>query len=155
MLRGVRSLVTSGLRRQQQQQAVSSSSSSSFLHQQQQRQRQQQSFSSAAFPVPPLRLTDAERQLALTALPTWQVQATRDAIEKKYEFEDFNAAFGFMTRVALLAEQRGHHPEWFNVYNRVEVVLSTHDCQGLSRNDIEMATAMDGYAAAAAATATK
>ncbi|RCH81279.1 putative pterin-4-alpha-carbinolamine dehydratase, partial [Rhizopus stolonifer] len=63
----------------------------------------------------------------------------RDAIIKKYAFQDFNEAFGFMTRVALKADKMDHHPEWFNVYNRVEVTLSTHDCQGLSTRDIELA----------------
>lgn len=67
----------------------------------------------------------------------------RDAIKKTFEFSDFNAAFGFMTRVALKADQMNHHPEWFNVYNRVEVVMTTHDVDGLSKKDIEMANFMD------------
>ena len=68
----------------------------------------------------------------------------RDAIRKDFQFADFNEAFGFMARVALKADQMCHHPEWFNVYNRVEVTLSTHDCQGLSMNDVNLANFMDG-----------
>ena len=67
----------------------------------------------------------------------------RDAIFKEYVFKNFNQAFGFMTRVALMAEKMDHHPEWFNVYNKVQVTLTTHDCGGLSRNDIKMAKFME------------
>ncbi len=67
----------------------------------------------------------------------------RDAIERTYKFKDFNEAFGFMSRVAMYAEKHSHHPEWFNVYNTVRVTMSTHDCGGLSLNDIEMAKFMD------------
>ena len=67
----------------------------------------------------------------------------RDAIKKKFEFGDFNQAFGFMTRVAIKADKMDHHPEWFNVYNRVEVTLSTHDCGGLSSNDVQLANFME------------
>lgn len=70
----------------------------------------------------------------------------RDAIQKKYQFNDFNQAFGFMTRVAIKADKMDHHPEWFNVYNRVEVTLSTHDCGGLSERDVKLATFMDSVA---------
>ena len=67
----------------------------------------------------------------------------RDAIKKSFTFTDFSEAFGFMSRVALRAEQMNHHPEWFNVYNRVEVTLSPHECQGLSEHDIKLASFMD------------
>ena len=67
----------------------------------------------------------------------------RDAIKKSFTFGDFNEAFGFMTRVALRAEQLNHHPEWFNVYNKVTITLSTHDCQGLSERDITLANFID------------
>ena len=70
----------------------------------------------------------------------------RDAIEKKFTFKDFNQAFGFMTRVALKADRMDHHPEWFNVYNRVEVTLSTHECQGLSDRDVTLATFIEQVA---------
>ncbi len=67
----------------------------------------------------------------------------RDAIAKKFSFKDFNEAFGFMTRVALKADKMDHHPEWFNVYNRVEITLSTHDCGGLSERDLKLANFID------------
>ena len=67
----------------------------------------------------------------------------RDAIKKTFTFSNFGEAWGFMSRVALRAEQLNHHPEWFNIYNRVEVTLSTHECQGLSQRDVTMATFMD------------
>jgi len=82
----------------------------------------------------------------LSEIPTWTEVESRDAIRKQFEFKDFNAAFGFMTRVALVAEQECHHPEWFNVYNKVDVVLTTHDAGGLSMNDIKMAQKMDEFA---------
>ena len=68
----------------------------------------------------------------------------RDAIKKVFMFKDFNEAFGFMTRVAIRADKMDHHPEWFNVYNKVEVTLSTHDCKGLSERDVKLAKFMDG-----------
>lgn len=81
---------------------------------------------------------------ALAQLNGWaKVAGGRDAIQKTYRFKDFNAAFGFMTRVALMAEKLDHHPEWFNVYNRVEVVLATHDVDGVSELDVRLATFMD------------
>jgi len=73
----------------------------------------------------------------------WKMTEGRDAIAKTFMFKDFNVAFGFMTRVALLAEKKDHHPEWFNVYNKVQVTLSTHDVGGLSMNDVNMARFMD------------
>jgi 4a-hydroxytetrahydrobiopterin dehydratase len=93
------------------------------------------------------KLDPAARKTALAALPKWSEVQGRDAITRKYEFKDFNAAFGFMTRAAMLADKMDHHPEWFNVYNKVEVTLSTHDAGGVTQNDIDMAKAMDGYAA--------
>jgi 4a-hydroxytetrahydrobiopterin dehydratase len=92
------------------------------------------------------KLSPAARKAALKTLPKWKTVKGRDAIARKFEFKDFNAAFGFMTRVALLADKMDHHPEWFNVYNKLEVTLSTHDAGGVTQNDIEMAKAMDGYA---------
>jgi 4a-hydroxytetrahydrobiopterin dehydratase len=86
------------------------------------------------------------RKTALAKLKGWSDVNGRDAITKTYVFADFNAAFGFMTRVALLAEKLDHHPEWFNVYKKVEVTLSTHDAGGLTERDIMLAEAMDKMA---------
>jgi 4a-hydroxytetrahydrobiopterin dehydratase len=83
---------------------------------------------------------------ALAQLTGWTAADGKDAIEKTFKFADFNAAFGFMTRVAIEADKRDHHPEWFNVYNRVEVTLTTHDCDGVSERDVHLATFMDGIA---------
>jgi 4a-hydroxytetrahydrobiopterin dehydratase len=86
---------------------------------------------------------------ALARLPTWTaLEGPRDAIVRTYRFADFNAAFGFMARVALRAEQLDHHPEWFNVYNRVEVTLATHDADGVTDLDVTLATFMDETASA-------
>lgn len=74
------------------------------------------------------------------------VDGGRDAIYKEFLFQDFNEAFGFMTRVALLADKMDHHPEWFNVYNKVQVTMSTHDCGGLSAKDVKVASFMEGLA---------
>lgn len=93
-------------------------------------------------PIP--KLTDAEQEAALAKLPGWNLRADGQAIERTFKFADFSEAFGFMTRVALLAEQADHHPEWFNVYNRVEIALTTHDAGGLSQRDIAMATEIGG-----------
>src|SRR6478735_2886527 len=87
------------------------------------------------------------RAAALKTLPDWRQAEGRDAIARTFRFKDFNTAFGFMTRVALQAEKMDHHPEWFNVYNRVEVTLATHDAGGVTEKDIDLAAAMDGYAA--------
>ena len=95
------------------------------------------------------KLEGAARDAAREVLDGWQPVAGRDAITKQFRFKDFNEAFGFMTRVALIAEKHDHHPEWFNVYNRVEVVLSTHDAGGLTQRDVALAQAMDVIAAAA------
>jgi 4a-hydroxytetrahydrobiopterin dehydratase len=89
------------------------------------------------------RLTDGLREESLAALPEWRWDAERDAILRKFEFRDFNQAFGFMARVALLAEKADHHPEWSNVWNKVEILLTTHDADGLSTRDIQMAQAID------------
>ena len=82
-------------------------------------------------------------QAALAQLSGWAAAEDRDAIRKSFRFDDFNAAFGFMGRVALLAEKMDHHPEWSNVYNRVEVLLTTHDAGGVTELDLTMARFMD------------
>lgn len=92
------------------------------------------------------KLDAAARAAALKDLPHWHDVGGRDAIARKFEFRDFNEAFGFMTRVALLAEKMDHHPEWFNVYRTVDVTLATHDAGGVTDNDIRMAKAMDEFA---------
>ena len=89
------------------------------------------------------RLTDADRAAALAALPAWTHEPQRDALIRQFKFADFSAAFAFMTRVALRAEQADHHPEWSNVYNRVDILLTTHDADGLSQRDVDMAAAID------------
>jgi 4a-hydroxytetrahydrobiopterin dehydratase len=89
------------------------------------------------------QLTEEERATWLSALPEWSLARGGAAIERKLVFADFSEAFAFMTRVALLAEQHDHHPEWFNVYNRVEITLTTHDAGGLSSRDVEMAQSID------------
>jgi len=83
---------------------------------------------------------------ALAQLSGWQALGGRDAIAKRFTFADFNAAFGFMTRVALKADQMDHHPEWTNVYSRVDVVLTTHDANGVTDKDVLLAAFMDGIA---------
>ena len=92
------------------------------------------------------KLIAEARKIALKQLAGWSEVAGRDAITRKFVFKDFNEAFGFMARAALVAEKMDHHPEWFNVYNKVEVTLTTHDAGGVSDNDIQMARAMDSYA---------
>jgi len=92
------------------------------------------------------KLTAAARKAALAKLKGWRPVSGRDAIHKAFKFRDFNEAFGFMGRVALMAERMDHHPEWFNVYNRVEVTLSTHDAGGLSERDVRLATFIDRLA---------
>lgn len=93
-------------------------------------------------PIP--RLSDAERETLLSAHCDWILRDDGLAIERAFKFADFSEAFAFMTRVALLAEKADHHPEWSNVYNRVNVTLTTHDAGGLSQRDAEMAAAIDG-----------
>jgi 4a-hydroxytetrahydrobiopterin dehydratase len=94
------------------------------------------------------KLVGARRQAALAELHGWVEVADRDAIRKTYHFASFVEAFGFMTKVALMAEKADHHPEWFNVYDRVEVILTTHDADGVTDRDIRMARAMDQIAPA-------
>lgn len=89
------------------------------------------------------KLDPAQRAKALTGLAGWSDANGGDAITKNFKFKNFNQAFGFMTRVALLAEKINHHPEWFNVYNKVEVTLATHDADGVTELDIRMANFMN------------
>jgi len=93
------------------------------------------------------KLTAEMRKAALAKLTDWSEVQGRDAITRKFVFKNFSAAFGFMTRAALMAEKLDHHPEWFNVYKTVEVTLSTHDAGGLTELDIKLAEAMDRFAA--------
>ncbi len=93
------------------------------------------------------KLSAEARREALADLSGWRLVEDRDAIEKSFKFKNFNEAWGFMSRVALAAEKMNHHPEWFNVYNRVDIVLSTHDCGGLSELDIKLAKRIDAIAA--------
>ena len=92
------------------------------------------------------RLTAAERDAALTRLPGWTLRGDGLAIEREWRFADFSAAFAFMTRVALAAEKADHHPEWSNVWNRVTIVLTTHDADGLSARDVALAETIDAIA---------
>ena len=89
------------------------------------------------------KLSGTARADALSTLVGWTEVDGSDAIKKIFQFADFNEAFGFMTRVALMAEKLDHHPEWFNVYNRVEVTLSTHDAGGVTEKDTKLAAFMD------------
>jgi 4a-hydroxytetrahydrobiopterin dehydratase len=95
--------------------------------------------------MPPL--SESDRAALLPALDGWTLVEGRDAIQKRFVFADFNAAFGFMARVALVAEQMNHHPEWSNVYRTIDVTLSTHDAGGLTLRDIELAQRMNQFAA--------
>jgi 4a-hydroxytetrahydrobiopterin dehydratase len=92
-------------------------------------------------------LNEAERQSLSGTLPLWTLAEGRDAIVRKLDFDDFSQAFAFMTRVAMLAEQFNHHPEWFNCYRRVEITLSTHDAGGLTHKDVELAKKIEGLLA--------
>jgi 4a-hydroxytetrahydrobiopterin dehydratase len=93
------------------------------------------------------KLSAAERRDALAKLSGWSEVEGREAIAKTFQFKDFNAAFGFMARVALVAEKMDHHPEWRNVYRTVEVTLATHDAGGVTERDLALARAMDAIAA--------
>jgi len=92
------------------------------------------------------KLNATERAGLSAMLPEWKVVEGRDAITRAFRFKDFSEAWGFMARVALLAEAQDHHPEWFNVWNRVEITLSTHDASGLSARDVRLAQAIDAIA---------
>ena len=92
------------------------------------------------------RLDEAARKDIPVRLPAWRMVDGRDAVTRTFTFKDFNAAFGFMTRAALVAERMNHHPEWFNVWSRVEVTLATHDAGGLTERDLKLAEAMDSIA---------
>lgn len=94
------------------------------------------------------KLDGPARTAALAELPDWREAEGRDAIRRAFRFGSFNEAWGFMSRAALTAEKMDHHPEWFNVYNRVEVTLTTHDAGGVTALDIELAKAMERFAAA-------
>jgi 4a-hydroxytetrahydrobiopterin dehydratase len=94
------------------------------------------------------RLSDAEVASLLAEFPGWTLREDGKAIVRSFRFKDFNQAFGFMTRVALYADKADHHPEWFNVYNRVEITLTTHDADGLSARDVAMVRAIEGYLSA-------
>ncbi len=91
------------------------------------------------------KLNAEARAQALEELSGWNLVDGRDAIQKQFRFKDFNRAWGFMSRVALAAEAMNHHPEWSNVYNRVEIVLTTHDCGGLSERDVRLAGKIEGF----------
>jgi 4a-hydroxytetrahydrobiopterin dehydratase len=97
------------------------------------------------------KIDAAQRSAALAALTGWTLVDGRDAITRTFKFADFGGAFGFMTRVALAAEKLDHHPEWLNVWNRVEITLSTHDAGGLTERDIKLAKIIDKIAAEAGA----
>lgn len=94
-----------------------------------------------------LKLDDEAKAVALSHLPHWSYDMEAQGIRRALRFSDFAEAFGFMTRVAILAEKADHHPEWFNVYNRVEILLTTHDAGGLSQRDVDLAIAIDAIAA--------
>lgn len=91
------------------------------------------------------RLSHAEVSALLAEASAWTLREDGKALVRTFKFKDFNAAFGFMTRVALYADKHDHHPEWFNVYNRIEVTLTTHDADGLSQRDAAMVRAIEGY----------
>jgi 4a-hydroxytetrahydrobiopterin dehydratase len=92
------------------------------------------------------KLDDQARGLALQSVPHWEYDVEAKGIRRTLSFTDFAEAFGFMARVAIIAENADHHPEWFNVYNRVEILLTTHDAGGLSQRDIDLAMLVDSFA---------
>jgi len=96
----------------------------------------------------PEKLTGNARQAALAKLSGWSEVEGRDAISRKFTFKDFSEAFGFMARAAMMAEKLDHHPEWFNVYNTVEVTLATHEAGGVTERDVQLAQEMNRLAAA-------
>ena len=91
----------------------------------------------------PQRLTDSERTALATTLPKWELASTPESIRREFRFKNFSQAWAFMTRVALLAEKHDHHPDWSNVWNRVQIVLNTHDAGGLTQKDIALAQAIN------------
>ena len=93
------------------------------------------------------KLGEAERTAALSGLAGWAHDPARDGIARSFRFRDFSEAFAFMTRVALAAEQADHHPEWSNVWNRVDMLLTTHDAKGLTQKDVALAKRIDAFAA--------
>ncbi len=95
--------------------------------------------------MPIAKLTDAQRDAALAGLPDWTLRSDGLAISRRFTFADFGEAFAFMTRVALYAEKADHHPEWANVWNRVDITLTTHDAGGLSERDVAMAEAIGRF----------
>ena len=92
------------------------------------------------------KLDDAQRSALLARFPEWTHEPSRDAITRQFKFADFAQAFGFMTSVAIVAEKMHHHPEWSNVYNRVDILLTTHDADGLSERDAKLAEAIEALA---------
>jgi 4a-hydroxytetrahydrobiopterin dehydratase len=92
------------------------------------------------------KLTEAERDALGDSIPAWEMAAGQDAIVRTFKFENFSQAWGFMSRVALLAEQQDHHPDWSNAWNRVQILLTTHAAGGLSESDVRLARAIDGIA---------
>ena len=90
------------------------------------------------------KLDDDARTALLARFPEWTHEPTRDAITRRFKFDDFAQAFGFMASVAIIAEKMDHHPEWSNVYNRVDILLTTHDADGLSERDVALAEAIEG-----------
>jgi len=93
--------------------------------------------------TPPTVLVGEERSALLGSIPAWTEVTDRDAIQRSFVFENFNEAWGFMSRIAMEAERQDHHPEWSNVWATVDITLSTHDCDGLSSRDVELARFID------------